>query len=102
MPRDARHGSCSVVRMEHALLKMLKILNASHVCAAARVLSDGSVEVWLGDADYGIRASALFSRSEMDLAARWLSDNAVKFYPRSPHARVARLLSGWVAGALQA
>lgn len=90
-----------MVRMEQTLLRTLKVINDSGIAAAARKLSDGRVEVWLGDAERGIRCSALFSEAELDEAARWVSESAVRLYPRSSYARVAELISGWVAGAAQ-
>lgn len=102
MECSGRHGGCiAIVCMEHTLLNTLKALNESGISAAARLLSDGHVEVWLGDAEWGVRSSALFSGEELDVAARWLSDNAVRLYPDSHYAAVARLISGWVAGATQ-
>jgi hypothetical protein len=88
--------------MAPTLFRLIRVLCESEITAAARVLSDGRIEVWLGDAQYGIRASAVFSRQELDEAANWLSVNAVKLYPDSQYARVSRLVSGWVASALQA
>jgi hypothetical protein len=82
--------------MDHMLLRTLQVLNDSRICAAARVLSDGRVEVWLGDSEFGIRGSAVYGASELDQAARWLSDNAVKFFPDSRYARISRLISSWV------
>jgi hypothetical protein len=82
--------------MDHLLLRTLQVLNDSRICAAARVLSDGRIEVWLGDAEHGIRGSAMFEPTQLDQAARWLSDNAVKFFPESRYARVSRLISVWV------
>jgi len=90
-----------MVCMEQTLLRTLKALNDSGICAAARMLSDGRVEVWLGDAEWGIRSSALFAGAELDAAARWLYENAVRLYPQSPFARTARLISRWVATAVQ-
>ena len=90
-----------MVRMEQTLLRTLRALNDSGIVAAARVLSDGRVEVWVGDAERGIRSSALFSRLELDEAAHWLSESAVRLYPHSSYARVSQLISGWVAGAAQ-
>jgi hypothetical protein len=90
-----------MVRMEQTLLRTLKVLNDSGIAAAARMLSDGRVEVWLGDTERGIRSSALFSGVQLDEAARWLSESAVRLYPGSSYARVAGLISGWVAGAAQ-
>lgn len=90
-----------MVRMEQTLLRTLKVINDSGIAAAARMLSDGRVEVWLGDAERGIRSSALFSSSELDDAAHWVSESAARLYPRSSYARVSELISGWVAGAAQ-
>lgn len=88
--------------MAPTLFRLIRVLCESDITAAARVLSDGRIEVWLGDAQYGIRASAVFSRQELDESVRWLSFHAVRLYPASQYARVSNLLSGWVAGALQA
>ena len=88
--------------MEQSLIHLLRVLNASQICAAARVLNDGRVEVWIGDAEEGIRASALFSATELGQATRWLSHNAVRFYPASGYARVAGLLAAWTEEALRA
>ena len=91
----------SISHMEQTLLRTLKVLNDSGICAAARMLSDGRVEVWLGDAEWGIRSSALFSGAELDAAARWLSESAVRLYPQSSYARTAQLISCWVERAAQ-
>lgn len=88
--------------MAPTVFRLIRVLRESDITAAARVLSDGRIEVWLGDARYGIRASAVFSRQELDEAARWLSLHAVRLYPASQYARVSRLISRWEAGALQA
>ena len=88
--------------MERTLVHLLKVLNECGICAAARVLSDGRIEMWLGDGERGIRASAVFSAQELESAARWLSSTAVRLYPDSHFARVGRILSGWVDAALAA
>jgi hypothetical protein len=81
------------------LLLYIRILRDSGIIANARVLSDGRVELWLGDATAGIRASAVFARKELGQAARWLAARAVDLYPESRFARVQRLISRWTADA---
>ena len=80
--------------MDRTLFQLIKALNESGIRAAARPLSDGRVELWLGDAG-GIRASALFTRPELNEAARWLKTNAVAIFPDSRFARVQRTMDGW-------
>ena len=87
--------------MGRTLFLLLKVLNDCQISAAARMLNDGRVEVWLGDSENGIRASAVFARSELADAARWLSQNASRLYPDSHFARVQHLISAWSSGALQ-
>ncbi len=77
---------------------MLRILHLSGIGAAARLRPDGAVELWLGDDDCGIRASAIFSLHELDRATRWLAANSAHLFPYTPFARESRLIWGWVAG----
>ena len=88
--------------MERTLVHLLKILNDCGICAAARVLSDGRIEMWLGDGERGIRASAVFSARELEAATRWLSMTAARLYPDSHFARVRATLYGWVDRAVEA
>lgn len=88
-----------MVRMERTLFLLLKALNHSGITAAARMPNDAAVEVWLGDAEHGVRRSAVFSRRELGKAAAWLSENAVQLYPDSGFARVKKLLRTWTASA---
>lgn len=97
-----RHDGCMACDMERTLVHLLKVLNECGICAAARVLSDGRIEMWLGDGERGIRASAVFSAQELDIAMRWLSATASRLYPDSHFARVGRMLSRWVDGAIEA
>lgn len=85
--------------MERTLFLLLKALNHSGITAAARMPNDAAVEVWLGDAEHGVRRSAVFSRRELGKAAAWLSANAVQLYPDSGFARVRKLLDAWAASA---
>ena len=90
-----------MVRMERTLFLLLRILNHSGITAAARMPNEAAVEVWLGDAEHGVRRSAVFSRRELGKASAWLSDQATQLYPRSDFARVQKLLSAWTASAEQ-
>lgn len=85
--------------MERTLFLMLKILNHSGITAAARMPNDSALEVWLGDAQHGVRRSAVFSRRELGKAVAWLSENAERLYPESDFARVKKLLGAWTASA---
>ncbi len=87
--------------MERTLFLLLKVLNHSGITAAARMPNDAAVEVWLGDAEHGVRRSAVFSRRELGKAARWLTEQAAQLYPQSEFARVQRMLLGWTASAEQ-
>lgn len=91
-----------MVRMERTLFLLLKALNHSGITAAARMPNDAAVEVWLGDAEHGVRRSAVFSRRELGKAAAWLSENAMVLYPDSGFARVKKLLISWAASAERA
>jgi hypothetical protein len=83
--------------MERTLFLMLKVLNHSGITAAARMPNDAALEVWLGDAEHGVRRSAVFSRRELGKAVAWLSENAGRLYPQSEFARVQKLLGSWAA-----
>ena len=85
--------------MERTLFLMLKVLNHSGITAAARMPNDAALEVWLGDAEHGVRRSAVFSRRELCKAVAWLSENAARLYPHSDFARVQNLLGVWAATA---
>lgn len=87
--------------MERTLFLLLRILNHSGITAAARMPNDAAVEVWLGDAEHGVRRSAVFSRRELGKASAWLTEQATLLYPKSGFARVEKLLSAWTASAEQ-
>jgi hypothetical protein len=89
----------SVVRMERTLFLLLRVLNHSGITAAARMPNAAAIEVWLGDADHGVRRSAVFSRRELPKAVAWLTEHAVRLYPDSDFARVRNLLTAWTASA---
>ena len=80
---------------------LLRILNHSGITAAARMPNESAVEVWLGDAEHGVRRSAVFSRRELGKASAWLTGQATQLYPESDFARVQKLLSAWTASAEQ-
>lgn len=88
--------------MERTLVQLLRVLNECGICAAARVLSDGRIEMWLGDGERGIRASAVFSAQELEAAISWLSATAARLYPDSQFARVRKMLAAWVVRAVEA
>jgi hypothetical protein len=88
--------------MERTLFVLLRVLNQSGIIAAARMPNDAAVEVWLGDAEHGVRRSAVFSRRELGKAAAWLSEQAANLYPQSGFARVRRLLDAWTEAAERA
>jgi hypothetical protein len=90
-----------MVRMERTLFQLLRVLNHSGITAAARMPNDAAVEVWLGDAENGVRRSAVFSRRELPAAASWLSEQAALLYPDSGFARVRTLLGHWTTAAEQ-
>jgi hypothetical protein len=100
--QSGRHGGCCLVRMERTLFLLLRVLNHSGITAAARMPNDAAVEVWLGDAEHGVRRSAVFSRRELGRAAAWLSEQAALLYPQSDFARVKKLLRGWTDAAERA
>lgn len=85
--------------MERTLFLLLRVLNHSGITAAARMPNDSAVEVWLGDAEHGVRRSAVFSRRELVKATAWLSEQAAILYPQSDFARVKKLLGVWAATA---
>ena len=88
--------------MERTLFVLLRVLNQSGIIAAARMPNDAAVEVWLGDAEHGVRRSAVFSRRELGKATAWLSEQAASLYPQSGFARVRRLLDAWTEAAERA
>jgi hypothetical protein len=88
--------------MERTLFLLLRVLNHSGITAAARMPNEAAVEVWLGDAEHGVRRSAVFSRRELGRAAAWLSEQAALLYPQSDFARVKKLLGGWTDAAERA
>jgi hypothetical protein len=88
-----------MVCMERTLFLLLRILNHSGITAAARMPNEAAVEVWLGDAEHGVRRSAVFSRRELGKASAWLTEQATYLYPQSDFARVEKLLSAWTASA---
>lgn len=85
--------------MERTLFLLLRVLNHSGITAAARMPNDAAVEVWLGDAEHGVRRSAVFSRRELGKAVAWLSEQAAALYPDSDFARVKKLLRVWAVTA---
>lgn len=91
----------SIVRMERTLFLLLRVLNHSGITAAARMPNAAAIEVWLGDAENGVRRSAVFPRRELSKAIAWLSEHAVRLYPDSDFARVKKLLWAWSASAEQ-
>jgi len=87
--------------MERTLFLLLRVLNHSGITAAARMPNAAAIEVWLGDAENGVRRSAVFSRRELSKAIAWLTEHAVRLYPDSDFARVKKLLGAWSASAEQ-
>lgn len=87
--------------MERTLFLLLRVLNQSGITAAARMPNAAALEVWLGDAENGVRRSAVFSRRELSKAIAWLTEHAVRLYPDSDFARVRKLLGAWAASAEQ-
>ena len=79
--------------MERNLFRLLKVLNASNISAAASLTPEETVGIWLGDAAHGIQAYAFFRLDELDLAVRWLSSKALQFFPQSPYAKTSRAIS---------
>jgi hypothetical protein len=82
--------------MERTLFRLLKVLNASDISAAASLTPEETVGIWLGDASHGIQAYAFFRLDELDLAARWLAGKAVELFPDSPFAKTSRTIAKMV------
>jgi hypothetical protein len=85
--------------MERNLFRLLKVLNASNISAAASLTPEETVGIWLGDSAHGIQAYAFFRLDELDLAVRWLSAKALQFFPQSPFAKASRAIARIVEAA---
>jgi hypothetical protein len=85
--------------MERDLFRLLKVLNASNISAAASLTPEETVGIWLGDAAHGIQAYAFFRLDELDLAIRWLSGKALQFFPHSIYAKTSRTIARIVEAA---
>jgi hypothetical protein len=73
------------------LSSTIRVLNCSGIQAAAAFLPGGEIHVWLGDAQTGVRDTAVFrQRAE---AAAWLTLAAVRHFPASDFAKVRRFLA---------
>jgi hypothetical protein len=79
--------------MERTLFRLLRVLNASNISAAASLTPEETVGLWLGDAAHGIQAYAFFRLDELDVAARWLTGKALQFFPDSPFAKASRSIA---------
>jgi hypothetical protein len=79
--------------MERDLRTTLRTLHASDITAAAQITGDGRIQVWLGDRLLGVCDAAFFPLHESSLAADWLAERAVKYFPQSDFAKVHRLIA---------
>jgi hypothetical protein len=79
--------------MERDLRTTLRTLHASEINAAAQITGDGRIQVWLGDRTLGVCDAAFFPLDESSRAANWLAERALKYFPRSDFAKVARLVA---------
>lgn len=73
------------------LTATLRVLNGCGIQAAAAFLPGGEIHVWLGDAETGVRDSAVFRQREE--AARWLTVVALRHFPVSDFAKVRRFIA---------
>ena len=78
------------------LFLLLVILREDGIAACVRTLTDGRLEVWLGDED-AVRGYALFAPGAYAEAWSWLAQKAANAYPASGFARVRLTLRAWGA-----
>ena len=76
------------------LCRLVEVLRRNGIGAAGRTMAGGSIELWIAD-HAGVRASAVFSASEAEAAAAWLSRVAVRLYPQNAYAKVQALFTRW-------
>ena len=79
--------------MKRDLRMTLRTLHASDINAAAQITGDGRIQVWIGDRTLGVCDAAFFALDESSRAADWLAERALKYFPKSDFAKVARLIA---------
>jgi hypothetical protein len=87
MPVADRQG------MKRNLRTTLHCLHASGIAAAAKITTDGKLEVSLGDGDKGICDSTQYEPHQASQAAAWLAASALIHYPASDFSKVLKFIT---------
>ena len=79
--------------MNRDLRTTLRTLHASDINAAAQITGDARIQVWIGERTLGVCDAAFFRLDDSVKAADWLAERALKYFPKSDFAKVARLVA---------